>query len=85
MQAANCRIFSEMFFYIPEQEQPDFGDRAIFSNSSASFVQKITGPNSSLFLWTSILKKTKVTLITNYFFRNLFGMCIAAKANYAGI
>ena len=72
-------------FYIPEQEQPDFGDRAIFSNSSASFVQKITGPNSSLFLWTSILKKTKVTLITNYFFRNLFGMCIAAKANYAGI
>ena len=62
LQTVNC----EMFFYIPEHEQPDFGDRAIFSNSSASFVQKITGPNSSLFLWTSILKRIKLTLFTKY-------------------
>ena len=74
-------------FYIPEQEQPDFGDRAIFSNSSASFVQKITGPNSSLFLWTSILKRTKVILFTKYFFQifrrpeksSWFGNCTAAR------
>ena len=46
-------------------------------------MQKITGPNSSLFLWTSILKGTNFTLFTNYFFRSLFGNCIGARANNA--
>ena len=85
MNRAQLSNFLRNVFYIPEQEQPDFGDRAIFSNSSASFVQKITGPNSSLFLWTSILKRTKVTLFTKYFSRSLFGNCIGARANHVGI
>ena len=67
----SCKLSNFLWnvFYIPEQEQPDFGDRAIFSNSSASFVQKITGPNSSLFLCTSILKREKGILFTKYFFK----------------
>ena len=67
----SCKLSNFLWnvFYIPEQEQPDFGDRAIFSSSSASFVQKITGPNSSLFLCTSILKREKGILFTKYFFK----------------